>query len=266
MILNRKSPLEAEWSKLKKQENAFLEKRSNKQEDFISRLLAEKVPEKLYSTLQAAFNKAFALVFEKGTAVIEKTYKKEQLENDYKANEFSDQLSGSKKTLRAFTRKSQASGAKNLLLSGVSGAGMGVLGIGLPDIPVFTAMIFRNIYQIALNYGFDYEAEQEKYFILLLICGALSYGEDLRTTDEAVNAFISREALPADYSREKQISAASSALAAELLCLKFVQGIPVVGAVGGIGNAVYMRRISQYADLKYRRRLYSQKIKAKIKS
>ena len=42
---------------------------------------------------------------------------------------------------------------------------MGVLGIGLPDIPVFTGMILKNIYETALQYGYSYESREEKYFI-----------------------------------------------------------------------------------------------------
>ena len=56
---------------------------------------------------------------------------------------------------------------------------MGVLGIGLPDIPVFTGMILKNIYETALHYGYSYESREEKYFILLLIQGAISYAETL---------------------------------------------------------------------------------------
>ena len=38
---------------------------------------------------------------------------------------------------------------------------MGVLGIGLPDIPVFTGMILKNIYETALQYGYSYESREE---------------------------------------------------------------------------------------------------------
>lgn len=39
----------------------------------------------------------------------------------------------------------------------------------------------------------------------------------------------------------------------------FLQGIPVVGAVGGIYDAVYMKRITEYANLKYKKRFLMQK-------
>ena len=37
--------------------------------------------------------------------------------------------------------------------------------------------------------------------------------------------------------------------------MKFLQGIPLVGAVGGAYDVVYMKQISAYARLKYQRRL-----------
>ena len=51
------------------------------------------------------------------------------------------------KSLRSFSKKARDTGTKNLLLSGVAGIGLGVLGLGLPDIPVFTGLILKNIYE-----------------------------------------------------------------------------------------------------------------------
>lgn len=39
------------------------------------------------------------------------------------------------------------------MISGVEGVGLGLLGIGLPDIPLFTAVILKSVYEIALSYG-----------------------------------------------------------------------------------------------------------------
>ena len=51
----------------------------------------------------------------------------------------------------------------------------------------------------------------------------------------------------------------------ELLYMKFLQGIPVVGAVGGAYDAVYMKRITEYAELKYRHRYLAGRKKAENK-
>ena len=159
-----------------------------------------------------------------------------------------------RRSLRRFSRKAGTSGQKNLLLSGVEGIGLGVLGIGLPDIPLFTGMVLKSIYELALHYGFSYETEEDRYFILLLIRGALSYGKQLSEIQEETDRFLSLETLPDGYDREREIRKTAQALSGELLYMKFLQGIPLVGAAGGIYDAVYLKRILAYGRLKYQKR------------
>ena len=132
--------------------------------------LEEKIPEKLEDTLNAAFVKAFDLVFEKGTGIIEKTYNKDQQKMDYQVREYAAGLKANRKTVKAFGRQSQAARAKNLAISGVEGVGLGLLGVGIPDIPLFySPVILKSVYEIALTYGFTYESEEEQWFILKII-------------------------------------------------------------------------------------------------
>ena len=149
---------------------------------------------------------------------------------------------------------------KNMALSGISGIGMGAVGVGLPDIPVFTGMILKSIYEIALSYGFDYDSEEERYFILLIIQGALTYGDEMLAVNELINEFIEeRDGEPRlrdDYSQEDMIVRTAGCLSRELLYMKFLQGIPVAGVIGGAYDVVYMKRIVEYARLKYARRFY----------
>ena len=51
-----------------------------------------------------------------------------------------------------------------------------------------------------------------------------------------------------------QIATASKAMSDEMLYLKFVQTIPIVGVAGGLSNPIYLNRIKSYADVKYRKR------------
>ena len=134
-------------------------------------------------------------------------------------------------------KKAGRSGARNLAVSGIGGVGMGILGIGLPDIPVFTGMLLKCVYETALHFGYDYRTESEKYFVLLLIEGAVSYGEHLEEVEKKINAFIQTPALPEGYRQEEQIKNTSRMLSKELLYMKFLQGIPVAGAVGGAYDA-----------------------------
>ena len=138
-------------------------------------------------------------------------------------------------------------------MSGIEGAGLGILGIGIPDIPLFTAVLLKSIYEIALSYGCSYETEEEQCFILRLIETALFRGGKLIQANQELNDWIESEDASGSDRRE-QISRTSDALAEALLYMKFVQGIPVVGLAGGLADAVYLKRITDYADLKYRRR------------
>ena len=264
------SPLEKEWTKIENQELKYLNKRIEKKDSRFNQLLEKKVPDNLQNTLDMAFAKAFWLVFEKGTGVIEKTYKKDELEKDYQINEYIADIKGSHKSLKKFTKKASGAGNVNLLLSGVSGVGLGILGIGVPDIVLFTGLMLKSIYEIALNYGFDYQTEEEKKFILLVIQGAMSYGEELQEINEELNEFMKTGRFSEKYSFEEiasgkeplkqMIEKAAGCLSKELLYMKFLQGIPVVGAAGGAYDAIYMKKVVEYAKMKYQRRFLMKRI------
>ncbi|MBE6031535.1 MAG: EcsC family protein [Clostridiales bacterium] len=259
MFIKRKSPYEKEIDALLKKEEAFFASRVEKKESFLNKKLEEKVPDQLQGKLDAAFAKAFELIFEKGTVVIEKTYMKDKAEVQYFINEVNHYHKGSRKTLKAFSKKAKGTGRKNLLISGTTGIGLGLLGVGIPDIPVFTAMIMKAIYEIATSYGYEYESDEEKAFILLIIEGALSYGDVILEIDDEINDYIQTGELPYNYDRQVQIKHTAGALSKELLYMKFLQGIPILGAVGGFYDAIYMKRITEYAGLKYKRRFLTDK-------
>ena len=253
-LFQKRPPIEKEWEKLRREESKFLASRAEKTDSFLNKKLAEVVPDKLQETLDAAFAKAFGLIFEKGTSVIEKTYKKEELEKNYQINEYTESVRQDARSLKQFSKNAKKSGSVNLLASGAAGIGMGVLGIGIPDIPVFIGVVLKAMYEIALNYGYRYDTPEEQYFILLLIEAAVSHGDEMLKLDEEANAFIRHGRMPVPYNREVQIKLASASLSKELLYMKFLQGVPIVGAVGGAYDVVYMKQITEYANLKYKRR------------
>lgn len=258
-MFHRKTPFEAEWEKLQKKEQKFLKDREEQKDSMLNQKLEEKVPPKLQETLDKAFAKAFGMIFEKGTDVIEKTYKKEELQKTYKINEYANEVRQNKKSLKAFGKKAEASGRVNMLVSGVAGIGMGLAGVGIPDIPIFTGMILKSIYEIALNYGFEYESEEERRFLLLIIQGAVSRGKEMLSIDKCIDDYISNARVPESYDEQKQIENTASELSKELLYIKFLQGIPLIGAVGGAYDVVYLKQITEYANLKYKKRFLMKK-------
>ncbi len=48
--------------------------------------------------------------------------------------------------------------------------------------------------------------------------------------------------------------------------MKFIQGLPVVGIIGGMGNPVYYRKIMDYIQLKYKKRYLTVKIREKAQT
>lgn len=262
-LFDRRTPLEKEWEALLRREEKYISGREGAKEGRLDTFLRDKVPEGLKSTLDSAFLKAFSLIFEKGVGIIEKTYNAEERKKTFAVDNYEDEVRQSRKTLRRFRRRADAAGALNLAVSGTAGIGMGLFGVGLPDIPFFTAMLLRNIYGIAMSYGYDYRSAEDEYFILMVIEGAVAVGEDARRMDSDINRYIEQKALPDRATRESQLKRSAAALSGELLYTKFLQGVPIVGAAGGVYDAIYMRNIGEYAKLKYNRRFLFEKLESR---
>lgn len=250
----KKTALEKEIEKIEIAETRFLEKQKQKNAFFLNKFLSEKIPEKFQNTLRNAFSSAFTLIFDKGTVVIDKTFPKKSIETDFTIKQFTVGVKNDRKSLKNISKGARNAGTINTLISGTAGIGMGVLGMGLPDIPLFTALILKNVYETALHHGFSYESEKERYYILLLIAGAVSHGEELERIEEKLRIFGETEEMPSDYDEKMQIKETAGLLAMDMLYLKFLQGVPLIGVVGGAYDVVCMNLISQYAQIKYRKR------------
>ena len=248
------SKWQKEWNRMQREEYDFLQKGRFRRESRLNQMLQRHVPDGLQDKLDLAFAKAFEVIFEKGTGIIEKTYDREGIEEAHdRASDEARNYLGSN-GLHRVSWNAGRSRAKNLVLSSIEGIGLGAAGIGLPDIPLFTAVLLKGVYEVALHYGFDYDSEQEKYFILRLIEVALLYGAELDEQNTEMNAWVEAVSLPQDYDQSEQIRRASGALSTELLYMKFLQGLPIVGAIGGAYDTIYLQKVLAYAELKYHRR------------
>lgn len=257
-----------EWRLQNLKEESFLVRHVMDKTPGWVRLVRRRVPDTLQNTLEAAFNKAFVTVFEKGSGLIEKTYRKERQKSLFRQNRRNMDTEGfSKKNVRKFERQAKRTAAKNLAISTVEGIGFGIVGWGLPDIPIFVSVLLKSIYEIALSYGFEYTSMKEKLFILKVIDAALHTGDTLRKKDADVNKLIERyhmeETIPEQEETDefvielqivRQIDHSALALSHELLYGKFVQGMTFIGVVGGAADFTCLKRITDYAMLKYKRR------------
>ncbi len=259
-IMKRKNEniWEKEWQIITRKNETYLHKHREEKSFFLNEKIASHVPAKLQDTLNLAFLKAFKLIYEKGNGIIEKTYGKEQQEQKFRVNEFTVNLTGKRKDLKSFSKQAGSRNRINLLLSGVEGIGMGLVGSGLPDIPLFTGVLLKSIYEIAISFGYEYESVRERIFILKIIQGALESGEALTETDMILDEMIRGGDARTDL--DSQMTRTAEKLSEELLYMKFLQGIPVAGVVGGISDTVYLKKITEYAHLKYYKRFVSEHI------
>ena len=255
-MMKNTTVVDKELSSLIKKRTAYLKQYATKKE--IAPELAEKIPAKLRSTLNAAFCKAFEVIYKNGTPLIDKTYNKQNAEQQYQINRFAYGVRQNKKSFRALSRQSNMSNSINLLISGVEGIGLGLVGCGIPDIPLLTAVILRSLYEISTNFGYDYTKPEEQFYQLLIIQGAMSYGDNLKNCFDQLDAYTQAVVIPSEYAIKEQIKDSASSLADEMLFLKFVQGIPIVGVIGGIYDMVFLRRIQRFAKLNYQYRLLKQ--------
>ena len=251
-LLKKCSPWEREYRRVWQQEEKYLNQYEEKESGALRAKLEEMAPEKLVETLHGAFVKAFALVFEKGTEAILKAGGVEKKREQFLLHAYAAELREDKKHLRAFSRTAGKAGRGNVLLSGAAGIGMGAFGVMLPDVPLFTALLLKSVYETAESYGFH--AEREQLYVLRLIDAALSYGEELRHKSALLDRYAQTGFWPDAPTLEGEKAAAARSLSEAALYAKVVQNIPLIGAAGGAANAVILERVRKFADIKYRKR------------
>ncbi|MFA9377823.1 MAG: EcsC family protein [Lachnotalea sp.] len=254
--LNHVAKLEKTF--LNQNENTFIK---NNMQPVIDKL-QEKIPEKVKTTLDLTFYKGFQFVFEKGNAYIEKTYDKDSILLEHDLNNYAVDKYMSKKHLKNMNKKSNQSKTLNQSISFLEGGVLGLFGIGLPDIPLFISVILRTINEIALAYGYQYNTNEEKIFIMYIICGSMTKGETLKEYDEMINLLGKNidTGNTIDCNLEDVMKETSQVLSNSLLLAKVIQGIPVVGVLGGIVNPAIISNVGKYANLKYKKRYLLRKI------
>ena len=246
---------EKEYRENWQREQRFLRDHAEQRVSPLDRKLDELAPEALSETLHAAFMKAFELVFQKGTGVISWAGRQKNRQMDTQIRQYKADIRENRRNLRAFSRAAGRSGLGNTLAAGAAGAGMGLLGVALPDVPLFTAMLLKSVYETAESFGFGHETQNERRFVLLLIDTALCSGAQLEEQDRRLNEFIQAGAWPGDAPPlSVQLHRTARRLSEAVLYGKVLQNIPVVGVAGGVRDGVLVRRGQKYAAIKYRRR------------
>lgn len=247
--------LNQEFRVLQRKEDRLMDAAVKARQPGWKKALEEKVPEKVYGGLNSAFAKGFSLVFLHGRKVIEITYQKENIAQNHAVRSSGFQTTGKRKEMKLLHKSAQKSNGLNIAVTTVEGIGLGALGIGMPDIVLFLTTVLRGIYETALYYGFEYESRFEQMLILKMMAASLSAGEDWFRRNKEVNDWILRGSETiSEEAFQCQIQDTASVFAVDMLLLKFIQGLPVVGILGGAANPLYYHKILRYVQLKYKRR------------
>ncbi len=258
--MEKDKAIDKEWKKvLRREQKTFAPKKPGFVQQKLSPVVekvTDAVPEKAMAATEAAFAKGFALVFEQGTGVIEKTFRKEKRQAAHYAGDGLLKEGAIKESLKTMDRSARQSVRGNKMLTTVEGGALGVLGIGLPDIPVYAGVLLKTVYEIALSYGFTYDNEEEQIFILAVIGMASAEGDEREkyaSRADRVGMLIDAGQLPA-INKQALIEETAHLLTGRLLTAKFVQGLPLVGVVGAVTNYQFLAELSKAAEIKYKKR------------
>ena len=255
----RQEAFEKELSYIRKCERQ-LQKEAMKGDMPWKKAIEKKIPATVHRSLRAAFTTAFGIIFENGITVIEKTFNKEELMQEYAMNNVNVDVYDTSEELQKLRYEAARSDAFKSIVTTLEGVGLGVFGIGLPDIVLFIGYILKGIYETALKYGYDYDKPEERYLILKMMSAAIQKRKDWVTADIEVNDMLQAVVIPSKEDISEQIEMTADAFAMDMLVMKFIQGIPVVGAVGGLSNPYYFMKIMEYIRLKYHKRYLLEKM------
>lgn len=255
MDKKREKALSKELHAVEKQEKKLQQAFVKAKQPAWKTVLGDKIPQKVYFGLESTFCKGFSIVFNQGRSIIEKSYNKEDLKSSHSIRDYAVQLKGGRKELKAVHKSAKRSDGLNMVVTTAEGLALGALGIGMPDIVLFISTLLKGVYETALNYGYDYDTPEEQYIILNMMAASLITGEERIEWDEMIDGMIleAPQAVAKEV-LEEQIRETASVFAMDMLLLKFIQGLPIVGILGGVANPIYYNRVLKYVQLKYRKR------------
>lgn len=255
MDLKQRKLVKRELLNLKLQEKKLVEDALKAKPLNWKAALEKKIPEKVYSGLESAFCTGFSLVFKQGRKLIELTYKKEDLQRSHALRDWKVKTTGSRRDLNQMKKSANKSDAVNMAATTAEGVALGALGVGLPDVVLFLTTLLKGIYETAIHYGFEYDSRQEQYLILRMMEASLKTGRDWVRCNEKVDELLAVDAFAVDEGVfNEQLKKTASAFAVDMLLLKFIQGTPIVGILGGAANPVYYNKVMKYVQMKYRKR------------
>lgn len=262
MDVKHRALIRRELLKIQTEEQKLRKKAETAKPANWKKALEEKIPDKVYMGLETAFCTGFTLVFHHGRKLIELTYRKENLKQEHVLRDQAVQLDASHRDFKQMQNNVRKTAAINMAVTTAEGMALGALGVGMPDVVLFLSTLLKGVYETALHYGFEYETPGEQYLILRMLSASLKTGRTWLWEDGKVDDLLKQDAIAVDSEvLAEQIRKTASAFAVDMLVLKFIQGMPVVGILGGAANPLYYRKVMEYVQRKYRKRYLIRQLK-----
>lgn len=95
-----------------------------------------------------------------------------------------------------------------------------------------------------------------------MMAASLSTGDERKQLSQEITALDASDAAVTEEEFQQQMQYTAAVFAMDMLLLKFIQGLPVVGVVGGAANPVYYRKIMKYVQLQYRKRYLEKQMRS----
>lgn len=242
-----RNTIEKAQQKIRRKERKYLERASGK------KLTGQTaIPKKAQAALTAAFARGLDLVLKKGDWLIRRGIDETEIAQTFYEQDSKVRQKPCAKHLRTLgtrARQVRRSGSGAALAEGV---GLGVLGIGLPDIPIFSRIAARDLSnRIVLWCRCAGKTRTDISHAAAFLCGCAAAERQERLDWLAQEIQAGREISECLEAVQRE---AAESLAQGMLTAKFIQGLPIVGVAGGIYNLPLYHRITGYAVLQYQKR------------
>ena len=169
------------------------------------------MPETVRDTLTAAFGAAFSAALA-GEPLLRRTASPKAEARRLARAEEQLRMPERFSSVRGTGRSAVLSAAA---ASAVRGSGLGLLGIGLPDIPLFAASLLRSLGQIARGYGYITSTRRERRIMLLVLDTALTGGMEYPALSDQLDQALSGTELTG-FSEQELADRVAGKLAEEL--------------------------------------------------
>lgn len=238
-------------------EDPFWKKAAGKYTQSWRNNLEEKIPDKLEDTLRKAFVGAFKAVFRGGKTLIDKTIDDKVLEEEFQSKHHDIKEKGDRSVLKKLRHSGGKRHLKAMGVATTEGVGLGLLGIGIPDVPILIGNLIRICTMSAKSHGIEVDSREEQLYMLLLIELVALPTVEREAVNQRLDALadtIDKQNVVAD-NLSAQMTETAEALATAMLFSHFVMGLPIIGVAGGLYNTVIVSQLHKLAEMKYETRL-----------